>query len=489
MGDCRSLNSPIDSVEEAYFLLNSWLTTFAVAFEQHLQPFVVWRQNFLWLSLNFFGAASLASLFVGYTRKVDFSYLLIGGPLLVVIYLTFKTSMARVKESQQHLATMNTLYLSTIETLAMAIDAKDQVTHGHIRRVQIYAVGLARAVGVKDESDLRAIEAAALLHDMGKLAIPEHILNKPGRLTPSEREKMERHANIGAEILSAIDFPYPVVPIVRHHHEHWDGTGYPAGLRGPEIPLGARVLTVVDCFDALTSDRPYRGGLSTDRAIQHLRNGAGSLFDPSVVNVFVDVQQAIAPKTSDLAGRRAVNKIMAAELEKLREDDLSPSASSPASVQELSTLDALTVALEKCATLLEAGDAISRHLARLVPSMLCVCYIHDESTDRLVVQHAAGPHSDALLGLEIPLRKSPSGWAGLRRETIQSSAPDLDLGERAEKLGWGLRSCLSTPLLTGDRLVGVLTVYADSSDAFTEHHCRVCETVAKVASPVLAAGA
>src|SRR5262249_18426529 len=184
---------------------------------------------------------------------------------------------------------LNRLYLSTIETLAMAIDAKDQVTHGHIRRVQAHATSLAKTVGVRDSSLLKAIEAAALLHDMGKLAVPEYILNKPGKLTEAEFEKMKLHASVGADILSAIDFPYPVVPIVRHHHENWDGSGYPSGLRGTEIPIGARILSVVDCFDALTSDRPYRPRLSDNEAIQILLERRGTMYDPFVVDTFIGV--------------------------------------------------------------------------------------------------------------------------------------------------------------------------------------------------------
>src|SRR5262249_11523520 len=158
-------------------------------------------------------------------------------------------------------------YTSTIETLAMAIDAKDDVTHSHVRRVQAYAVALARELGVGDETTVKAIEAAALLHDTGKLAVPEHILNKPGRLTPAEFDQMKRHVDVGADILSLVNFPYPVVPIVRCHHENWDGTGYPRGVSGSDIPIGARILSVVDCFDALTSDRPYRKALTDEEAL------------------------------------------------------------------------------------------------------------------------------------------------------------------------------------------------------------------------------
>jgi putative nucleotidyltransferase with HDIG domain len=205
----------------------------------------------------------------------------------LISYLAFKTSMARVAEAEQHVDHVNELFLRTIEALAFAVDAKDQVTHGHIRRVQSYALTLAKQLGVSDLNHLRAIAAAALLHDMGKLAIPEHILNKPGALTPAEFTRMQKHADIGADLLSLVRFPYPVVPIVRHHHESWDGSGYPAGLAGPDIPLGARVLSVVDCFDALTSDRPYRSRLDTQEAFAILRRRRGTMYDPLVVDAFL----------------------------------------------------------------------------------------------------------------------------------------------------------------------------------------------------------
>src|SRR4051812_36879347 len=269
-----------------YFTLNSWLITFVISLERKLDPITVWKRSFVWLSLNHLGSASVAFLLVGYNRKIDLGYVGVTIPLLLVLYFTFKTAMARIEDSDKHLAQVNHLYLSTIETLAMAIDAKDQVTHGHIRRVQAHATSLAKAVGVRDEHLLKAIEAAGLLHDMGKLAVPEYILNKPGKLTEAEFEKMKLHASVGADILSAIDFPYPVVPIVRHHHENWDGTGYPAGIKGTEIPIGARILAVVDCFDALTSDRPYRPKLADDQALEILRERRGSMYDPMVVDTF-----------------------------------------------------------------------------------------------------------------------------------------------------------------------------------------------------------
>ena len=251
-----------------------------LAFDRRANVAELWWQNFPWFSLNYFGGVSVAALIVPYSRSVDLSAIAIILPLLVISYLTYRTSLGRIEDATRHVDQVNAMYMSTIETLAMAVDAKDQITHGHIRRVQIYTIELAKRLGVTDQQQLQAIAAAALLHDMGKLAIPEHILNKPGKLTPAEFEKMKRHADIGADLLSSIKFPYPVVPIVRHHHEFWNGGGYPSGVAGTDIPLGARILSVVDCFDALTSDRPYRPRLLTARRSTFCSNVAARCMTP-----------------------------------------------------------------------------------------------------------------------------------------------------------------------------------------------------------------
>jgi putative nucleotidyltransferase with HDIG domain len=270
-----------------YFSLNSGLVALAVGFQKHISPFAVWREHLMWLSLNYFGGASVAALMVVYTRQLDWTYLGVTIPLLLVLYFTFRTTMARVADANRHVEEVNALYLATVQTLAAAIDAKDQVTHGHIRRVQKYAVELARALGVRNEMQIKAIQAAAVLHDTGKIAVPEAILNKPGPLNADEFAIMKQHASVGADIISSIKFPYPVEPIVRHHHESWNGTGYPAGLVGTEIPIGARILAVVDCFDALTSDRPYRARMADAEALAIITERRGNMYDPLVVDTFV----------------------------------------------------------------------------------------------------------------------------------------------------------------------------------------------------------
>jgi putative nucleotidyltransferase with HDIG domain len=244
--------------------------------------------------LNYFGGASISSLLVVvYSKEQAWTFIAVVVPLLLILYMTFRASMARVADANHHIAELNQLYLATVQTLAAAIDAKDQVTHGHIQRVQYYARELSLAVGVRSEIQLKAIQAAAVLHDTGKIAVPESILNKPGPLTEAEFAIKKQHAAVGADIISSVNFPYPVEPIVRYHHENWNGTGYPEGLVGTAIPIGARILAVVDCFDALTSDRPYRGKLSDADALKILIERRGVMYDPLVVDTFLRVHKQI----------------------------------------------------------------------------------------------------------------------------------------------------------------------------------------------------
>lgn len=472
-----------------YFGVSSWLIAIAIAFEKKLSASRVWRRDLAWLSLNYVGGASVALLLVGYTPLREPAALVVIVPFLVVLYLAFVTSMGRVEDASRHLSQLNALYLSTIETLAMAIDAKDQITHGHIRRVQQRAVRLAGELGVTDDSQIRAIAAAALLHDMGKLAVPDYILNKPGLLTPAEYEKIKLHSSVGADILSSIEFPYPVVPIVRHHHENWDGSGYPDGLQGMDIPVGARILSVVDCFDALTSDRPYRPRLSDGAALEVILRGRGSMYDPVVVDAFVRVHGEQTETTT------AVATTPRAAFSAITEAALPPSATSKpqserledisASSEEMLTLFEISRSLGGSLGIDDAAGVIAQHLRRLVPSTFSVFYLYEPPSDELAVAHAAGDTKGVFTGLRIPLGQRLTGWVAANRQTIVNSDPMLDLGDTARALQPPLRSSISTPLVTGDALVGVLTLYSSNRSAFTDDHRRILEAIARQVSHVL----
>jgi putative nucleotidyltransferase with HDIG domain len=471
---------PLFALAASYFLLNTWLVAFALAFEKRENAFVLWQRNFQWFALNYFGGISVAALLVSYTRSVDLSAIAIILPILLITYLTHRSSLGRIEDSRRHVEQLSDLYLSTIETLAMAVDAKDQITHGHIRRVQVYTIELAKLLGVKDEQQLKAIEAAALLHDMGKLAIPEHILNKPGKLTAAEFDKMKLHADIGADLLSAVKFPYPVVPIVRHHHEHWNGKGYPAGISGTDIPLGARILSVVDCFDALTSDRPYRPRLTNEEAFATILKGRGSLYDPLIVDTFIKAYPQIAPLALK-AGTEATSLIDASHIANDRPTP-NPLQRIRVSATETSLLDSYGRAIADSKTSAEAVDAASQCLRKICAATVFAFFRYDRNRDLLTCEHATGDKHALLAGLSMAIGTRVSGWtAATRRPSINANA-SLDLANLAEFFDPPLRSVFCVPLLESDHVVGVFTAYSNRNEAFSESQTYAFEQIATALS-------
>ncbi|HEU0052358.1 MAG TPA: HD domain-containing phosphohydrolase, partial [Longimicrobium sp.] len=190
-----------------------------------------------------------------------------------------------VAEVDARLTDLESLFLNLVALWGQSIESADHYTQGHCERVAGYACALAKAAGV-DEEVLLWFRMGALLHDVGKIVVPPEILNKPGKLTPQERELMERHPDAGVELLGDIEFPWDIRPMVRHHHEAWDGSGYPAGLSGEEIPLAARILCVADVYDALATDRPYRRGFGHERTLEIMAQEAGSKLDPGLFDLF-----------------------------------------------------------------------------------------------------------------------------------------------------------------------------------------------------------
>jgi putative nucleotidyltransferase with HDIG domain len=467
---------PLLALTGVYFALNSGLTAIAVGFESRQSPIQIWRQNFRWLWVGYLGATSVAFCLVLLLQQQSLAAAAMVLPLLAVFHLTLRSSFGRLDDARRHLGDLDRLYLSTVETLAMAIDAKDDVTHSHVRRVQAYAVGLARALKVDDELTLKAIEAAALLHDTGKLAVPERILNKPGKLTESEFDRMKEHVDIGADILSLVDFPYPVVPIVRAHHESWDGSGYPRGLKALDIPIGARILSVVDCYDALTSDRPYRRKMSDAEAIAILRERQGKMYDPDVVETFVRVYRDIEVGNADAPQHREVmQRVTQSRHDAGATHDLAPevSANAPGSLLAFVSLSRVASGDAGMADVLALG---SRLLADVVPGATGAWYVPDGTRDRLIAADSFGPAASSLRGMTVAMGDRLTGWVGANRQCIMNSDAALDLGAKAE--GLSLESCMSVPLLMGESLVGVLSLYAPTANAFADDCGRLIQMVA-----------
>jgi len=473
----------------AYFALNTGLTASAVALTARRSLLPVWREHYWPLFPSYLAGSSVALLLVLAFREVQFTAIALIIPLLVICYLTLRSSFGRLEDAKQHVEHLNRLLLSTVETLATAIDAKDEVTHDHVRRVQQGTLALARAIGVTDPAELQAIEAAALLHDTGKIAVPEHILNKPGKLTEAEFEKMKRHAPIGAEILSSIEFPYPVVPIVRHHHENWNGTGYPDGLKGEEIPLGARVLSVVDCFDALTSDRPYRRRMTDAQAIAILRDRRGVMYDPAIVDTFIADYKRLMPESSAAPhpATRAIGDARALDREEQAHD---AAAIAEAGLgDELLAITSLSRALTGDARVADVGALLWTILRSVLPGETMAIFMPDLDTDEVAVRYAAGAHAAMLRRTRRAMGSGIAGWVAVNARGAVNADPSLDLGYRVAELAPALRSCLAVPVVEGEKLVAVLALYRAQRNAFSDDEVRLVELLAPRLATALSAAA
>ena len=462
---------PLIALGIAYFALNAGLTTVVVALDTGQSLWSAWR-HFRWLSVSYLAAASVAFCLVLLIEQSSFTALLLVLPIFAVFHLTLRTSSGRADDARRHVAEVDRLYLSTIETLAMAIDAKDDVTHSHVRRVQAYATALARAMGVVDEPTTKAIEAAALLHDTGKLAVPEHILNKPGKLTAAEFDKMKLHADIGADILSLVQFPFPVEPIVRCHHENWDGTGYPRGVAGDDIPIGARILSVVDCFDALTSDRPYRRAMTDEAAVAILRERSGSMYDPRVVDAFVAMYHDVSIEREESPEQREVLRRISAT--RHADEPMAPAATPAAMTHDLLAFVSLARVATGEHTLLDALGLASTLVADIVPGATGAWYVPDEVEDRLVVVDTFGPHAASFANRSVGTGEQLTGWVAVRRQPILDSDVALDLG----LVDTPLKRCMSVPLTAGESTIAVLTLYSEDASAFSGDRARLVQVVA-----------
>jgi putative nucleotidyltransferase with HDIG domain len=459
-----------------YLGLNSGIVAMAISFERQAPIRPIWQVLFGELWFSSLGGVFAAMLMLVLSRDSILESLILIMPLPVIIHVTLRHVRGRWQDQLAHLGKMNRVYLATIEALAQAVDAKDHVTHDHVRRVQENSLRLANVLGVQDDSDLQALKAASLLHDIGKIAIPEHILNKPGRLTESEFEIMKGHAAIGADILAVIGFPYPLVPIVRHHHESWDGTGYPDGLAGEQIPIGARILQVVDCFDALTSDRPYRPRLDDAEALKIVQDRSGTMYDPRVVAALVEMRAAEAappPVVAELPPSAAVLPLPTPEqvLEGTGEQlsfetffDLGRALTAPLSVSQV-------------------GETLWSHLRGHIPGSAFVFYAYEPSSDALTPAYKTGERTIAA-GTRIKLGDRLSGWVAATGKAIVNSDARLDLDADVRE-ATTLRSVLAVPVTRGGQTLGVLAFYSRRPDAFDEKHQRVAEAAAYVAATAL----
>ncbi|MBS1850309.1 MAG: diguanylate cyclase [Acidobacteria bacterium] len=445
----------------------------------------LWIDCYFWSFPYYLAGAALASGIGWLNRMFHWETALLVLPAVYLVYRSYRLYLSRLEDEKRHVEEMANLHLRTIEALALAIEAKDHTTHDHLQRVRIYAIEVAKELGVtKDE--MEALHAAALLHDIGKLAVPEHIISKPGRLTPEEFEKMKIHPVVGAEILERVRFPYPVVPIVRAHHEKWDGSGYPFGLKGEEIPIGARILTAVDYLDALASDRQYRRALPLEVVIQRLVGESGKSFDPRVVNIlqkrYRELEKIVETRfghkeskalSKDLKVERGFAPAAGFEDISTKEGQEATFLSSIAAArQEAQTLFELSQDLGASLSLGETLSVFSVKLKRLVPYDAIVIYVR--RNDLLMPEHVNGDNFRLFSSLQIPLGQGLSGWVAENKKPIVNGNPSVEPGYLNDPSKFStLRSAMAIPLEGLAGVVGVLSLYHAETDAFTSDHLRI----------------
>jgi diguanylate cyclase (GGDEF)-like protein/putative nucleotidyltransferase with HDIG domain len=433
--------------------------------------------------------AAVCAAVVASTLSVPRAWLAL--PATVAIYLAYRACRSGIEQERGKAQQISELHLATIEALALAIDAKDQTEPNHIQRVQAYATGLARALGMP-ETEVQAVKTAALLHDIGKLAIPDHILAKPGPLTPEEFQRVRVHPEVGAAILHAVPFPSPVAPLILSHHERWDGRGYPAGLKETEIPLGARVVGVVEYFDALTSDRPYHKAISQEAALALLRQEAGKALDPRVVEVFIDILPKLAGAFTPPQHRtvKAAPPLQTGEgLRTIAASGQRPRASVFDDIADANReIYALYEIAQTMGTTLAITDTmalVSSKLSHVVPFSACALFLYSEQTEQLHCRFATGTDSELIQQLTLRSGQGLTGWVARNRRPLINARPSADLEAMSSNAPTVLQSALVCPLVYSERLIGTLAVYHTDQGFYGEDHARLLERVCEQAAAVI----
>ena len=470
-----------------YFIANAGSIATVISLTERRPLMRILVDCYFWSFPYYLVGAGIAGGIAWLNHTFNWETSLLVLPVMYLIYRSYRLYLGKLEDEKRHVEEMANLHLRTIEALALAIEAKDHTTHEHLQRVRVYAMEVGKELKLPPP-ELEALHAAALLHDIGKLAVPEHIISKPGRLSPEEFEKMKIHTLVGAEILERVRFPYPVVPIVRAHHEKWDGSGYPLGLKGAEIPIGARILSAVDYLDALASDRQYRRAMPLKEVMQKLASESGKSFDPKVVEVLQrryehleelavakSMQDPNAPLSTAIKIERGLEP--AAGFEKARAQDYAGRentflSSIAAARQEAQALFELSQDLGASLSLGETLSVFSVKLKPMVPYDAIAIYVLREK--ELVPEYVNGDNYRLFSSLRIPVGQGLSGWVAQNRKPIINGNPSVEPGYLNDPSKFStLRSALAVPLEGVAGIIGVLALYRGERDAFTSDHLRI----------------
>lgn len=478
---------PLLAAVSTYFLVNSFLVAAAFALATRRPILRVWHDDFLWSVTSYVVGGLAAALAAELFQRTGYWHTPFAFVPLLLTYQTYKIYLGRIADEQRRVADGTQLQRESIEVLARAIQAKDGDGTSHVDRVQYYAATLARRLQLS-ELDTQAVETAALLHDIGKLAVPEHILSKPGPLTADERRKMQIHAHVGAEIVEAVSFPCPVAPLIRSHHERWDGMGYPSGLCGEHIPIGGRILAVVDFFDAITSERPYRRAVSKNTAVEMLQADAGKAFDPAVVEQFTALLPTLVPPSNvepargltllEGGGESANTNVAAGKTS-------GAFAEIALANQENYTMYEIARAMGRSLSLSETMTLISSKVSALVPFSTCALFVRS-SGEMLRCRFATGLNADLLDKTSIKEGSGLSGWVARHKQPLVNGMARAEFSAAgADSAESDLESALVCPLLVNDQVIGTIAVFHVEIGCYGEDHRRVLEEICNQAADVV----
>jgi putative nucleotidyltransferase with HDIG domain len=483
-------------VAGAYFLLNTGTVAGVISLTSGRNAWAIWKESYAWSYAHYWLGASAVAIFNIVEKTFGMEMALVVLPLAVVAYRTYcvrieslDKSRRHAEEERRHAEEVAALHLRTIRALALAIEAKDSATAQHLHRVQTYALGIGRELELGAE-EMQALSTASILHDIGKIAVPEYIISKPGKLSREEFEKMKIHPVVGAEIVDSVRFPYPVAPIVAAHHEKWDGSGYPYGLKGEDIPIGARILSAVDCLDALASDRQYRRALPVEKAMEFVVSESGKAFDPKIVEILSRRYQELEELARATLSADHLELSINAKIERGAAPDAglevglsrSPGAQNFSlemmadSLRELECLDALDRVLS-CRK--GSGDLLTGVLSLLratLPFDSAAVFALDG--ERLLPKFTWGRDSPALGTLRVPVGRGLAGWVAENRIPLLNGNPATEAGwPGGPPPGFAARSALAVPLENEKGVCGVLALYSEQRDAFQGGHLRVCASL------------
>ncbi len=484
------------------YALSTAITSAYSSFHSSKRRLSISQESLMWSLMTQVAGVTAAALFYSAIHEGTIPFLFIGFLIIVLVHFLYRFNEKRLGEVKRaeadklkYAEEIAELHMNTIESLAIAIDAKDQTTHGHVRRTQLYATEMGKLLKVSDQ-DSRALVAGALLHDIGKLAVPEYILNKPGKLTESEFAKMKIHPTVGGDILKRVNFPYPVEDIVRYHHEKWNGTGYPKGLKAEHIPLVARIISVVDFYDATRCDRPYRKGMKREDSVALLQKMAGSSFDPKVVDFFIrnvsefdrlidsqDIEEQVPSENIDLLNKAKPDAGLASEA--VERSDNTGFRSITEAQREVFALHEIAQTIGSSLNMNDTVTLISNKLRAIVPFDSCIIFIVDDHSGKAIAIHAGGDHAELFYRRQMNVGEGITGWVIANGRSMCNSSPELDLIGVSEEIARNYRGVLVSPLIREDGAFGAIALYSKSRTSYTTEHVRLLESVAQHAASAL----